>query len=86
MALELTTPISFAMAVYLLVALALYYAKPELMFDEEGGFRQLGTAGHETIFPFWLATFAAGIIGYFWAYQYGNGRTGSFVPKARSSI
>lgn len=67
---ELTSPLKFALGVYLLVSLVLLYLKPDLMFKPDGTLREIGTSSEATPFPFWLATFTAGIIAYFWAYQY----------------
>jgi hypothetical protein len=72
---EATTSLSFALATYIFACLVLLYSRPECMFTDDGYPRHIGTEDDQTILPFWLVTFAIGIIAYFWAEQYGKKKT-----------
>mgnify|MGYP005728115675 CR=1 FL=1 len=57
-------PLTRSILVYLLCVYFLWVTKPDIMFDEEGKPKQLGTDRGETIANVWLVSFLVGLLGY----------------------
>ena len=49
---------------YVLLCVALYHLKPDIMFHKDGTFKCFGTGPLKTIAPFWLVTLMGGILFY----------------------
>ena len=49
---------------YVLLCVALYHLKPDIMFHKDGTFKCFGTGPLKTIAPFWLVTLTGGILFY----------------------
>lgn len=59
------SPLRTAICLLAIGAVTLLIIKPDVMFDERGGFKQFGTGNDETLLPFWMAITLIGLIGYY---------------------
>ena len=56
--------IKLSLILYVIICFALYYIKPQFIFDNQGDFKQFGLTRDKTIYPFWLICLVLGIIVY----------------------
>ena len=42
--------------IHIAICFFFYKYKPDIMFDNNGNFKQFGTGPEKTIYPFWLVT------------------------------
>jgi len=57
--------INFAILIFLVVFTMIHIYKPQLMYNEDGGFRPFGIGyKHKTVIPIWIASITVAIFSY----------------------
>ena len=60
---EIDNTLKTILVIYLSICILLYQMKLEIMFTNDGKFKQFGT-GQGTIYPFWLVSLVIGLVIY----------------------
>ena len=61
---EIDNTLKTILVIYLSICILLYQMKLEIMFTNDGKFKQFGTAQGKTIYPFWLVSLVIGLVIY----------------------
>ena len=61
---EIDDTLKTILVIYISICILLYQMKLEIMFDENGTFKQFGTGQGKTIYPYWLVTLVIGLVIY----------------------
>ena len=56
--------IKITLIIFVIICFAIYYFKPNIMFDRDRTFKQFGLTKNKTIYPYWLVLLVIGIIIY----------------------
>lgn len=57
--------INFAILLFLIVFSVIHYLKPNIIYNEEGGFRPFGLGyRNKTVVPMWVVAIVLGILSY----------------------